>query len=365
MLSEVLDGLRCRVRYRILYVGDLRLGGTCRQRMTALRDLGHDVDGVSTHSVPGRYGLGAQASRITGLAFRLGIRGCGPLDLAGANERIHSRLRSRRYDLLWVDKGVTVRPRTLEWVRRRRQDCTIVGYSPDDMGNRQNQSTSLLIHLPYYHLYVTTKSYNVPELRKMGCAEVLHVGNAFDPHTHRPLTVSDSFRAVFGGTVGFIGNYESARAQSIRSLARSGVPVRICGDGWPESFQSGASGVSFSPGVFGDDYARTICALDVNLGFLRKINRDLQTTRSVEVPACGAFLLAERTPEHLAMFEEGREAEFFSDDAELRDKASYYARHQAARARIAEAGLRRCWAAGYSNWHRLSVVLEYVNNLRI
>ena len=107
-------------------------------------------------------------------------------------------------------------------------------------------------------------------------------------------------------------------------------------------------------------YASAISAFRINLCFLRKANRDRVTTRSVEIPACGGFMLAERTEEHLALFEEDVEAAYFSNDDELLDKARWYLAHEGARARVAEAGRRRCWSGSYTYERRLEEVLAHV-----
>ena len=70
-------------------------------------------------------------------------------------------------------------------------------------------------------------------------------------------------------------------------------------------------------GLYSEDYSKSFQAFKISLCFLRKINYDQQTTRTVEIPACGGFMIAERTAEHKAMFEEGKEAEFFSSNEEL------------------------------------------------
>src|SRR4029450_7028444 len=103
---------------------------------------------------------------------------------------------------------------------------------------------------------------------------------------------------------------------------------------------------------------RAICATRINLCFLRKVNRDLQTTRTMEIPACGAFMLAERTDEHRAPFEEGKEAEYFESGVELRAKVDYYLAHEEERRRIGLAGRERCLRSGYSNLDHLTGIVE-------
>ena len=189
----------------------------------------------------------------------------------------------------------------------------IAGYSPDDMTIRKNNSLWFLKGLKFYHVYFTTKSFGVRELEELGAARASFIGNAYDPETHRPMEVSPEERRKFGGAVGFIGAYEDERAEFLFFLAQHGIPVRVWGPNWKQKCRYSHQNLKIEgKPLWGEDYARGICSFAINLSFLRKMCRDLQTTRSVEVPACGAFMLAERTSEHLDLFEEGKEAEFFA-----------------------------------------------------
>lgn len=342
-------------RLRILFVGWLRPGQTSLQRLRALEHLGHAVKGVDATPQPKPWIL-ELPFRVSGKLFRLGFDAFGPRDRNGENDSVRKSFRDAEWDVLWIDKGTTIEADTLAEARRLRPRCRIVGYSPDDMHARHNQSIPFLESLPLYDVYFTTKSYGVGELGSLGAREVRFVDNAYDPSTHRPLDVRTDDRERFGGRVGFIGAYEAERCRSMEHLAANGVPVRVWGANWPKRV-SAALRIERRC-LWGDDYARATCAFDINLGFLRKINRDLQTTRSVEIPACGAFMLAERTDEHRSLFEEGKEAAYFDSDEELLDKARYYLAHEDERKRIAAAGRDRCIRSGYNNEARLEKMLE-------
>jgi spore maturation protein CgeB len=333
----------------ILYVGPL--SGTCLQRAHALRSLGHRVEQVEA-GVP-ELGWRRQL-------YRVGHHLRRPPDVYGSNRLILSTLRGHRFDLLWVDKGLTIRARTLRRARALQPSLVIVSYSPDDMAHPDNTSAIWEKCLPLYDLHVTTKSFNVAELPALGARGVFYVDNAFDPETHRPLDLSDADRRRFAADVGFVGTYERGRADAMLELARRGVRVTVYGGRW-ERYLGRHPNLALRREVLsGLDYARAVNATRINLGFLRAAYRDLQTTRSIEIPACGGFLLAERTQEHQRLFEEGVEAEFFASFGEMEEKIRHYLEHEDERLRIAAAGRRRCLESGYSNQSRLAKVIEHL-----
>lgn len=327
--------------YRILYVGTLVVGGTCLQRMEALQGLGHQVVGIDTDPPE-------VLRRSRSLLGRIRRKVKGPEDLAGVNRTILEKARQGNWDILWIDKGLEIDRSAIQAFRKLQPACHIVGYSADYMVARHNHSRQFLEHLPEYDVYFTTKSYAVPEMLAMGARRVIFVDNAYDPNIHRPVEVTAEDRLRLGGPVGFIGFYEPDRAQSLLRVAQAGHRVRIWGQAWQKCTVKHPNLQIETKALWGDDYAKALCAFDINVAFLRKINRDLQTTRSVEIPACGAFMLAERTNEHQALFAEDKEAAYFADDRELVEKVAYYLAHEKERQAIALAGLHRAVQSGYS-----------------
>lgn len=322
-------------------------------RFQALQRLGHKVEGIDT------------TARVHGaqrLAYGLLRRaGCTP-DWTAINKSLLSAVFAQSPDLVWIDKGLTISPATLNTIRTKSSRTRLIHYSPDDMSGRHNRSWRYAKGVPLYHLHVTTKSFCVSELKKEGAHDVLFLNNAFCPITHVPAKISAAERAQFGGPVGFVGAFEAERAEAIWYLVSHGMPVRVWGPGWNKwarTHQHSLLQVE-KRSVMGTEYAKTIQAFNVNLGFLRKLNRDVQTTRSVEIPACGGFLLAERTKEHQQLFEEGVEAEFFGGAGELLQKCKYYIDNGPKRQQIASAGHRRCLTSNYSYDQHVSTIISRV-----
>lgn len=333
---------------RLMYVGDLAAGTTSRMRCESLVELGFDVLELGTDS--GRPGI---LRRYAGkVAHRLRV----PLDHVRANEVILRE--ASAIDVLWLDKAITILPGTLRGAKLVNPSLLVIGYSPDDMSKPHCSSRYFIAGLPWYDAFITTKSFGVPELEALGCRRVLFSPNAYDPSTHRPP--DDPLHCPKPIPVGFIGFYEEARSASIARLCEAGIPVTASGPGWPEHRHRLPGNATCLPAAAGAAYTTRIHETMINLGFLRKLNRDLQTQRSVEIPACAGFMLAERTWEHQALFREGVEADFFGGDDELVAKVRHYLERPEECLAIGLRALERCRLGRYSYRERLGDALRAI-----
>lgn len=334
---------------KILFVGEMNPMGRGYQRFLAFKDLGHEV--IECALLPPDRVLDLKPTILQRMRWKLGI----PADIYGTNVRAIREVEAGEPDIVWIEKGNTIWPRTLLSIKERQPKVIIVSYSEDDMYVRHNRSMYYAVGLKYYDAVFTTKSYNCnfDELPSLGARRVVFVDKAFDIRIHQPIETMDEEIMRFGGDVGFIGTYEKPRAESMLFLAESGIKIRIWGSGWNKHSGVHKNLVIENRCLYGDDYRKGICATRINLCFLRKANRDLQTDRTMEIPACGSFMLAERTAEHQRLFEEDVEAVYFDSNDELLEKVRHYLKNDGMRRRIAAAGRRRCETSGYSHHDRL------------
>jgi spore maturation protein CgeB len=339
---------------RVLFVGMMAPGSRTLQRIRTLGEMGVTVQIVSTHPE------GASYEDKPTLAERIRYRLRFPGDLGDANRTILKRLTEASYDILWLERAVSIRAATLRAAKRIAPDLRIVWYAEDDMMNPHHLSRWTERALPLFDVWVTTKSANAQahEMPAKGVRRILFVDNSYDPALHRPFPISAEERRSLGSDVSFVGTFEAARAKSLADLARAGFDVRVWGNGWRRAVDR-PSGLRIEDRpVYDDDYAKVVCASRLNLCFLRKENRDLQTCRSIEIPAMGGLMLHERNREIAGLFREGEEAVYFDSDAELIERCRSLLADQAECDRIARNGHRAVLDGGFRHEDRLRRILD-------
>lgn len=336
----------------VLYLGPK--SGTCLDRANALRRIGCTVEHIDLRSLLPRQRW------VDRWAWHVGGHWFSVLIVKG----LAQALGHKRFHVCHVDGGEWVTPAVLN-VLREHTDC-VLNYNIDDpTGPRDGaRFTAYRQSAALYDLLAVVREDNLPELEALGAHNVVRVYRSADEvnHAQRPLTTS--LQLAWMSEVLFLGSWFPERGPFLRDLIRLGVPLTIRGPNWhkapewPELQAHWAGG-----GIGGDQYAWAIQCARVNLGLLSHDNRDLHTTRSLEIPALGGLLCAERTTEHTALYEEGVEAVFWSDADECATACLQLLADEPRRARIAQAGHQRYLASGHRNEVVMRSLLEAVEEV--
>lgn len=330
---------------KVLYLGATWRGSNAQSWRRAFEILGHEVVAIDPESVLGAYdrSLFLRAYRkLFGGPWRGHLERVRGQALRAAREFRPDWVFAARAD--WLDVG------TLEAMRRD-SGALLVHWHPDDYRNPHNLTAAFAEAIPVYDACVTPKSFNVAELHADGARRVEYLPYAYDPEVHRPPDT----RPAQVRDACFVGGWEPERALVLEHLARERVDLTVWGPLWHRlPRRSPLRDRCTFRGVYAADMAEVFNASRLSLGFLRKVNRDLHTARTFEIPASGGLMLAERSDEQRAFFAEDREALYFGDAGEALEKILYYAPRADLRDKIRAAALERCARDGYRYQDRLA-----------
>jgi len=341
---------------RIFYIGQLREGGTCKERMKALIDLGHEI--VPFDTTKWLYG---KNRLLRSISHRFKI---GPYIL-GLNRALLSFTKNlNALDLIWIDKGEWIFPSTLESILSTlKVNALHFSLDPEFADMKFVNNRHFINGIPLYKWIVTTKLYEQQRYMQSGAQNVIQVLQGYD---ERFINYRKKQEDVpkWRSDVCFVGMYRPYHKNLLIKVAATGCDLKVWGPRWTRArrIHKKLDRIVLGDGLWGEDYLKALSNARIALGLLRKDVPETSTTRTFEIPAIGTFLLAERTSEHLELFEEGKEAEFFSDDLELADKIGFYLKNESARKKIADAGRNRCIKSGYSSKGQLKIILDKLKN---
>jgi hypothetical protein len=299
---------------------------------------------------------GSIADRVARRVVGRPLRGYGEI-----NRALLAAAESFRPDLILIAKGAYFTAATLRTLKAS-SAAMLVNYSSDDPFNPAGSSRDVLESIPLFDLYLSTRRAAMPDIARAGCPRVEYLMFGYKPELHfpeAPRTAEEHSR--FDSDVVFIGGCDADRAPYFEHLARAipGLRMHLYGgyfDRYPalKPYWRGMA--------TGHDYRLAVGGAKIAVNLVRRANRDDHVMRTFEIPVCGAFMLAERTPVHEELFEENREAAFFSSPAELTESVREWLGRDADRARVAAAAHRKIASGGHRYADRLARIVELTCN---
>lgn len=336
----------------VLFAGDLSRGSTSLHRYESLHRLGqqmHPFDLIS-YSPKSRV--------LQWLRYRYPL---GPL-VTRINRELVSAVEDLRPDVVWLEKPTVFTSETMK--RIRKAGAQIVFYVLDGPFGPRNDGCwmQFLKVYPMADLHCLVREADVPRYGAKGLPWI-KIMLSFDPKVHFSPP-PDFGEAQRDREVSYIGAPYEQRPAFLLKLAREHqLPVFINGYRWDRVLTSqDLRYFTLGDYLADEQYRAGIWRSKINLSFVTEDNEEDIAHKAVEIAACGGFLMAIRTPGHQAIFEEDREAVFFSSVEECADKCKFYLARPDLREAIAARGRERAVRCGYDNDTQLARVLNRLDD---
>ena len=340
---------------RALFLGENWYGSCARACCYALRRLGCDVTDIDLQTITPQW-----RQRSNRAIARL----LQPRIVREYNELILDCASQIRPDILLAFKGPAVTAATLR--KLRSSGIALYNYFPDTIPSEHGNILAEAIH-EYDCVFYTKKFWAANPPDGLGKRRLVFLPHGYDPEVHRIMELDARDVSELTHDVTVIATHTAYKEKLLRGLlgVMPDLDLHIYGGLWTDpprapELRRHIRGMA----LVGSRYAKAIRAARINLAITSwtgRIEVDQTTTRTFEIPACGGFMLHERTPELLDLYEEGREATAFGSVEELASKIEYYLAHPEEREAIARSGHVRC-VPEYSYDQRIKQILAYATS---
>ncbi len=342
--------------YHILFLGENWFGSCARACCYALRRLNHEVADVDVQTfIP--TGDTFVARGLHRLVY--------PIYVSAYNRAVLKLAYSIRPDMLIAYKAPHITARTLQ--KLRMSGVRLYNFYPD---------TSVFTHgsllpkaLVEYDCVFYTKPFVDEDIRRrLKIRASCFVPHGYDPEVHRRYDLTCNEATRYGADVVVLATHTHHKQLILEELVRSGAlagrSFKIWGNQWHTHGKSAVlepyvQGVALN----GAAYSKAIQASKVNVALTSGVvagasQGDNTTTRTYEIPACGGFMLHERSDELTKLFKEGIEVACYQGTTELVSKVKHYLDRKSERAVIADAAYRRA-VPRYSYDERMQLLLDW------
>jgi spore maturation protein CgeB len=226
-------------------------------------------------------------------------------------------------DYLFTNGIAPLTKQTLE--RLSQKGIKTLNFLTDDPWNSKHYAPWFMEGLTEYGVVFSPRQVNLEQLRQFGCQAVHYLPFGYDPYLFYPVSPKPEELATYSSDVMFAGGGDKDRLPYISALIKAGINVGLYGGYWERYPET----KSVTRGLADIGALRlAIQSSKIALCLVRQANRDGHVMRTFEVPAVGACMLTEDTPEHREIFgEEGKCVVYFKSISEMIEKTRWLLDH--------------------------------------
>jgi spore maturation protein CgeB len=271
---------------------------------------------------------------------------------------------SFRPNLALIVKGQFVYPESIQKLKELGARC--VCFYPDI--SFFNQGPYIPRAIPEYDWIFTTKSFGPRDVAdQFSLTNCSYLPHAYDPEVHKPRRPgSAEEESRYDCDLSFIGGWCESKEAVLTSIAAAlpDLSMKIWGSRWQNvSRDSILAPFIRNRNILGPDYALGVGGSKINLALLQEraagaSSADQITSRTFHIPACGGFMLHQRTSDLQEVMEEDVDCAAFGDANEAIEQVGRFLKDEKARRAIAGNGRRKVESA--HSWdHRAKAILDH------
>ena len=301
----------------LLFIGPLKDGSTSISRLNALKELQINVFEIDTSNwLSSSYWFVNSFIQRTYLS----------LYVLKINKKIKNAINNQYFQIIWIEKGEYIYPSTLKLAKGK--NIFLINYNTDNIFLRKGNFWLHNLGIKFYNLYLTTNRLNVIDIKVKYNINVFRVSMGYDKNFE---DTNFKFNQKIYDIV-FIGHWEPHTEEYIELLHNNGLNIKIWGHNWSKANNPAFRNIKPLEQKF---YIETISKAKIALCFLSRWNKNESTGRSFEIPAIGSFILAQKTLEHVIIYDKYSNAILFNNKNELLQKVKYFLKNNDEREALA------------------------------
>lgn len=231
-----------------------------------------------------------------------------------------------------------------------------LNFLTDDPWNPAHRARWFMRALPAYDIVYSPRRAMLADLENAGCKQVRFLPFGYDEDLFfTPDIAAGTQASLPTADVMFAGGADEDRVPYMQALIEHGFNLALYGGYWDKqpvtkSVAKGQADVA--------TLRSAIASARVALCLVRRANRDGSCMRTFEVPAVGACMLTEDTPEHREIFGKAGEAVLYFDNLDtMLEKTRLLCDDEALRTGLAQRVHQLITSGGHTYRHRLATML--------